>query len=159
VTLQDHEIRREYPTAPLIGVGAVIVDEDCVVLVRRGKPPALGEWSIPGGLVWLGETLKEAVAREAHEETGIEVRVDALVELLERIFPDEHGRIRYHYVLADFSCRVVGGELKAGSDAMDAKWVRREDLVSFDLAPVTMKVVLKALDQQVAIHRMTNARS
>jgi 8-oxo-dGTP diphosphatase len=146
---QDHEISREYPAAPLVGVGALIIDAGRIVLIRRGRPPAEGEWSIPGGLVRLGETIGEAVAREAREETGLEVQPEVLVELLERIFPDEQGRVRYHYVLADYSCRVIGGALLAGSDAAEAMWVSREDLESFNLAPITMRVVLKALDQRV----------
>jgi 8-oxo-dGTP diphosphatase len=145
---QEHEIRREYPAAPLVGVGALIIDGGRIVLIRRGRPPAEGEWSIPGGLVRLGETIDEAVAREAREETGLEVRPEILVELLERIFPDEQGRVRYHYVLADYACRVIGGALLAGSDAMEARWVSREDLESFDLAPITMRVVLRALDHR-----------
>lgn len=149
---QDHEISREYPAAPLVGVGALIIDGGRIVLVRRGKPPAEGEWSIPGGLVRLGETIDEAVTREALEETGLHVRPEDLVELLERIFPDEQGRVRYHYVLADYSCRVIEGALTAGSDAMEARWVRREDVGSFNLAPITMKVVVKALDRRAAVH-------
>jgi len=159
LSLQDHEIPREYPAAPLVGVGALIIDGGRIVLIRRGKPPAEGEWSIPGGLVRLGETIDEAVAREAREETGLHVRSEVLVELLERIFPDEQGRVRYHYVLADYSCRVIGGALSAGSDAMEARWVRREDLESFNLAPITMRVVLKALDRQTAVHSNTNVGS
>lgn len=150
---QDHEIRREYPAAPLVGVGALIVDRARIVLVRRGKPPAEGEWSIPGGLVGLGETISEAVAREAREETGLTVQPEVLVELLERIFQDEQGRVRYHYVLADYFCRVIGGALSAGSDAVEARWVHREDLQHFVLAPITLKVVLKALDQRVTGRR------
>jgi 8-oxo-dGTP diphosphatase len=151
LSLQQHEIRREYPVAPLVGVGALIIDGGRIVLVRRGKPPAQGEWSIPGGLVQLGETLNEAVAREALEETGLEVRPEVMVELLERIFPDEQGRTRYHYVLADFSCRVIGGTLLAGSDAAEARWACREDLERFNLAPITMKVIVKAFDQQTTV--------
>ncbi len=148
---QYNEIQREYPAAPLIGVGALIIDGGRIVLVRRANPPAEGEWSIPGGLVHLGETLNEAVVREAREETGLEVRPEFLVELLERIFPDEQSRTRYHYVLADFSCQVTGGMLLAGSDAAEARWVGREDLESFNLAPITMKVILKAFDQRTTV--------
>jgi len=135
---------REYPSRPLIGVGAVIVDGSRVVLVRRGSPPARGEWSIPGGLVKTGETLKEAVTREALEETELSVEPGDLLELLERIFPDESGRIQYHYVLADFLCRVSKGQLKAGSDALEAEWVDRDRLHEFHLAEPTLRVLLKA---------------
>ena len=156
---QDHEISREYPAAPLVGVGALIIHGGSIVLIRRGKPPAEGEWSIPGGLVRLGETIDEAVTREAFEETGLHVRPEVLVELLERIFPDEQGRVRYHYVLADYSCRVIEGALSAGSDATEARWVRREDLESFNLAPVTMRVVVKALDRLIGVHSNTDVGS
>ncbi|MEJ2719096.1 MAG: NUDIX hydrolase [Deltaproteobacteria bacterium] len=137
---------REYPSRPLVGVGALIVDSGRIVLVRRGSFPSRGEWSIPGGLVKVGETLKEAVAREAFEETGLRVEPQDLVELLERIFHDREGRIQYHYVLADYRCRVAGGELAAASDATDAAWIDREQLPQLGLAEVTLRVVLKALD-------------
>jgi len=130
---------------PLVGVGALIVDGTRIVLIRRGTPPSQGEWSIPGGLVQVGETLLEAVVREALEETGLEVEPLNLVELVERIFPDENGRIRHHYVLADYLCRAVGGVIQAGSDALEALWVEREDLQSCGLAAITMRVALKAL--------------
>jgi 8-oxo-dGTP diphosphatase len=145
VTAGD-EIAREYPAVPLVGVGAVITDGDRVILVRRGAPPGVGDWSIPGGMVHVGETLMQAVIREAHEETGLHVEPQGLVELLERIFPDGDGRIRYHYVLADYWCTVTGGRLAAGSDALDAQWVSRDDLAGYSPAAVTESVILKALD-------------
>jgi 8-oxo-dGTP diphosphatase len=139
---------REYPPLPLVGVGALIVDGNGIVLIRRGKPPSAGTWSIPGGLVQLGETLIEAVKREALEETGLKVEPLSLVELLERIFPDDHGRIRYHYVLADYLCRMVGGTLHAGSDALDARWVGECELDDLNLPPSTIGVVRKALGNE-----------
>jgi len=139
------EESREYPPFPLVGVGALIVDDRRIVLIRRAKPPSVGEWSIPGGLVHVGETLVEAVKREAFEETGLEVEPLGLVELLERIFPDDRGRVRHHYVLADYLCRVVKGNLRAGSDASDARWVHERELDAFALAAVTAEVVRKAL--------------
>jgi len=105
----------------------------------------LGEWSIPGGLVHVGETLEEAVIREALEETGLEVEPLDLVELVERIFPDERGRIRHHYVLADYLCRVADGKLGAGSDALEARWVDGQELPGYNLTPITMRVIVKAL--------------
>ena len=137
---------RQYPSRPLVGVGALIADSGRIVLVRRGSLPSLGEWSIPGGLVKVGETLKDAVIREAFEETGLQVEPYDLVELLERIFHDQAGRVQYHYVLADYLCRAVGGALIAGSDVTDAAWVDREQLPELGLAPVTLRVALKALD-------------
>jgi len=139
------EPSREYPRFPLVGVGALIAEGNRVVLVKRGKHPAKGQWSIPGGLVNVGETLREAVVREAAEETGLLVEPDELVELLERIFRDAEGRVRYHYVLADFLCSVKGGQLIAGSDASQARLVERDDLHALGIAPVTLDVILKGL--------------
>jgi 8-oxo-dGTP diphosphatase len=138
------DLSREYPVRPLFGVGAVIVDQGRVALVRRGKNPKKGEWSIPGGLVNLGEPIAEAVAREALEETGLDVEPRALVELAEGIFRDDSGEIRYHYIVADYLCLVSGGELKAGSDALEAVWVARCDLHRYSLDPLTIQVILKA---------------
>ncbi len=140
------EPSREYPRFPLVGVGALIAEGNRVVLVQRGKHPGKGQWSIPGGLVNVGETLREAVVREVSEETGLLVEPGELVELLERIFRDDQGRVRYHYVLADFICSVKGGELIAGSDASQARWVDRDDLHTLGVAPVTLKVILKGLN-------------
>jgi 8-oxo-dGTP diphosphatase len=137
---------REYPSRPLVGVGALIKDDNRILLVRRGRPPGEGEWSIPGGLVKTGETLKRAVVREAREETGLSVEPLALVELVERIFLDDQGRTRHHYVLADYLCRAIGGILQAGSDVTEAEWVQRSELDRYGLAPVTLEVILKSLD-------------
>lgn len=149
------DIKREYPNAPLIGVGAVILDGNRVVLARRGNQPSAGDWSIPGGLVHLGETLTEAVIREAFEETGLQVEPLKLVELLERIFPDENGKIRHHYVLADYSCRVAGGTLHAGSDATEVTWADASTLEDFNLAPAALRVIRKALKMKNEICSIT----
>lgn len=143
--IDAHEAARLYPAFPMVGVGAVIVEGSRVVLVRRAKAPSAGDWSVPGGLVEVGETLVQAVAREALEETGLSVEPVSLVELLERIFPDDRGRIRHHYVLADFLCRVTGGTLRAGSDASDARWVDADSLADFRLPGITLQVLNKAL--------------
>ena len=142
------ESNREYPQFPLVGIGALIIDGNSIVLIRRANPPAAGEWSIPGGLVRLGETLVEAVEREAIEETGLEVEPILMLELLERIFPDDRGRIRYHYVLADYVCKITGGALRAGTDALEARWVDRGDLDALALASITDRVVRKAFALQ-----------
>lgn len=140
-------IKREYPVAPLVGVGAIIVTGARVALVRRGSPPSQGEWSIPGGLVNVGETLRDAVIREAREETGLQVEPLSLVELLDRIFFDDQGRVQYHYVLADYLCLVQGGVLKAGSDATNARWVDPRELREMNIAAVTKEIILKAMDK------------
>ncbi|MFZ0392725.1 MAG: NUDIX hydrolase [Terracidiphilus sp.] len=138
--------QREYPVSPLVGVGAVIVEGGRVLLVRRGTEPLRGRWSIPGGLIEVGETLREAVVREAREETGLEVEPVELVELLDRIHR-QGERVRYHYVIADYLCRVTGGTLKAASDADEARWVERAEWNSHPprrtlaLEPITVRVI------------------
>jgi 8-oxo-dGTP diphosphatase len=138
---------REYPDKPLIGVGAVIVQENRVLLIRRGQAPLLGEWSLPGGLVECGETLPEATAREAREETGLVVETIDRLGVYERIIRTDDARVRYHYVLIDFLCRPVGGALRAGSDAAEVAWFRREELPALKLVVDTNEVVLKGMDQ------------
>ena len=119
-------MQREFPVAPLVGVGAVVVDQGRVLLVRRGAEPLKGHWSLPGGLVELGEGLLQAVVREITEETGLVVEPVELIEVLDRIHSDA-GRVRYHYVIADYLCRVVGGALHAASDADAVRWVERAE--------------------------------
>ncbi len=140
---------REYPDNPLVGVGAVIVRDDRVLLIRRGQAPLLGEWSLPGGVLECGETLREAAAREAREETGLVVETVDMLGVYERIIREQE-RVRYHYVLIDFLCRAVGGELKAGSDAAEVGWFTREELPRLGLAYDANDVVLKGLDRAQA---------
>jgi 8-oxo-dGTP diphosphatase len=139
-------VRREYPEAPIVGVGAVVIDGTKVLLVRRGQEPLKGEWSLPGGALELGETLQQGVVREVLEETGLIVVPGGIIEILDRITPDEaSGRIRYHYVLIDFVCHVTGGALCSASDAEEVRWVERDQLQNgFRLAPVTLVVIEKA---------------
>jgi ADP-ribose pyrophosphatase YjhB (NUDIX family) len=142
-------MRREYPEFPLVGVGAVIVDrhrdENRVLLIRRGQPPLLGEWSLSGGVLECGETLHEAVVREAREETGLVVETSEMLGVYERVIRGDEGRVRYHYVLIDFLCRPIGGNLKAGSDAADVRWFTRDELPALKLASDANDVVLKGL--------------
>lgn len=138
-------MKREYPESPLVGVGAVIVEENRVLLIRRGTPPLLGEWSLPGGVLECGEALRDAVAREAREETGLLIETGEMLGVYERVIRDDAGRVRYHYVLLDFLCRVVGGDLKAGSDAADVHWFTRDELPALNLAYDTNEVALKGL--------------
>jgi 8-oxo-dGTP diphosphatase len=142
-------MKREYPESPLVGVGAVVVDHHLnahrVLLIRRGQPPLLGEWSLPGGVLECGETLREAVVREAREETGLVVKTDEMLGVYERVIRDGAGLVRYHYVLIDFLCRRIGGDLKAGSDAADVRWFTRDELPALNLAYDANDVVLKGL--------------
>ena len=136
-------MRREFPEAPLVGVGAVVVDEGRVLLVRRGTEPLRGEWSLPGGVLELGESLTAGVVREVREETGLIVEPIELIELLDRIYREE-DRVRYHYVIADYLCRVTGGDLLAASDADAVRWVERAEWNSHSalkLDPVTARVI------------------
>jgi ADP-ribose pyrophosphatase YjhB (NUDIX family) len=136
---------REYPDRPLVGVGAVIVQDNRVLLVRRGQAPLLGEWSLPGGALECGETLRNATIREAREETGLVVEIAELLGVYERVIRGEEGRVRYHYVLVDFLCRAVAGNLKAGSDAADVRWFESAELDGLNLSRDTLDVINKGL--------------
>jgi 8-oxo-dGTP diphosphatase len=155
-------MQREYPTAPLVGVGAVIVNGGRVVVIKRGRPPLQRQWSIPGGMLEIGETVREAVAREALEETGLVVDVGgprepgsisgqpasgpgSVLGVFDRVVLDDAGRVRFHYVLVDILCRVVSGELRAGEDAVDARWLTREELEDFPIEEAARKVLLEGL--------------
>ncbi len=140
-------MKREYPESPLVGVGAVIVADGRALLIRRGQSPLLGEWSLPGGVLECGETLREAVIREAREETGLVVEADEMLGVYERVIRGDDGRVRYHYVLIDFLCRPMEGELKAASDAAEAAWFSREELPALKLAHDANDVVRKGLQQ------------
>jgi mutator protein MutT len=135
---------REYPSQPIVGVGAIILRDDDVLLVRRGKEPLKGVWSLPGGALELGEKLEDGVRREIHEEVGLEVEVGPVVEVFERITPDAKGAVRYHYVLIDYLCRPTGGTLRAADDADDARWFAVSDLRSIDITEGTPPVIEKA---------------
>ncbi|SFM93412.1 NUDIX hydrolase [Thermodesulforhabdus norvegica] len=138
---------RTYPDRPLIGVGAVVIRDKKVLLVRRANEPSKGLWSIPGGLVRTGETLEEAVKREILEETGIPVRVHDVIAILDRIIPDQKGRILYHYVLVDFLCTPLSkADPVSGSDAEESKYVSMDELDGFELTTFTKGVIHRALN-------------
>lgn len=134
---------REYPARPLIGVGGVVITNGRALLIRRGGPPLKGEWSIPGGTLELGETLFEGVKRELAEETGLEVQVLALIEAFERIFADDQGRLKYHYVILDYLCEASTRNAKAGSDVTDVAWATEVELAKYSLTPTAARVIRK----------------
>jgi mutator protein MutT len=137
--------QRRYPERPILGAGAIIEDRGRVLLVERGREPLKGAWSLPGGVVETGESLKDAIRREVREETGLEVEPVSVAEIFERIMPGQDGRIEYHYVLIDYLCKVTGGELEAASDAKQATWVAREELASRNITEGTLDVIRRAL--------------
>lgn len=140
-------MEREHPSQPLIGVGALIVEHGRIVLIKRGKAPLLGEWSIPGGMLELGETLREGAEREAREETGLVVRAAELLGVFDRIVPDAAGGFLYHYVLIDFLCERISGELQAGADAAGARWFTPDEVRQLPLAEETAKVIQAAFEK------------
>ena len=136
---------REYPEAPIVGVGAVIVKDNQVLLVRRGSAPSRGMWSIPGGTVELGETLAQAAVREVREECQVEVEAGRVLSTLDLIQRDPKGRIRYHYVLVDLVARHVSGEPKAGTDALEARWVKEAEFNQLDMVERLLPILCQAL--------------
>jgi 8-oxo-dGTP diphosphatase len=134
-------MKREYPETPCIGVGSIIVHDDRVLLVKRQHPPLAGQWSIPGGVLEVGETLREAAVREALEETGLTVEPLELLGVFDHVLRDTTGKVQYHYVLIDFLCRRTGGEAIAGSDAVEVRWFRESELEDLRLAADTAQVI------------------
>ncbi len=135
---------RRYPERPVVGVGGVVLAGGEVLVVKRGAEPSKGLWSIPGGAVETGESLAQACAREVAEETGLEVSVGPVVEIIERLLRDEQGRVEYHYVLIDFVCSSPRREPQAADDAADARWASLDSLEGLGLTPDTRQVILKA---------------
>ena len=136
---------REYPSVPRVGVGAVVLDGSRVLLVRRGKPPLMGKWSLPGGLVELGETTREAILREVAEECGLEIRVGEVAGILDRVVRDGEGRIRYHWVLVDYVAFPVSGTLCAASDPDEAQWVEVDDVERLDTTDGLIDMIRRAV--------------
>jgi ADP-ribose pyrophosphatase YjhB (NUDIX family) len=139
-------LNREYPDAPLVGVAGVVIQGDEVLLIKRKHEPLKGQWSLPGGVLELGETVREGVEREILEETGLRVRALDVVNVMDAIHR-ERGSVKYHFVLIDFLCEVVSGVMEAATDAHEARWVNRELANSagdYRLAPATVSVIDKA---------------
>ena len=148
-------MRREYPEAPIVGVGAVVVHAGRVLLIERANEPLKGEWSLPGGALELGETLEEGVVREVEEETGLRVKPVCVVKAFDRISRDEDGRVRYHFVLVDFLCHLSDGQsadaARCASDAVRARWAGLEDLEG--VRDFTVHVIREALAMDEEMRR------
>ncbi len=139
---------RRYPKRPIVGVGALILRRDSILMAQRGKQPLQGYWSLPGGALELGELLVNGVRREVLEETGLEIEPLAVVKIFERIMRDDSGAPEYHYVLVDFLCRITGGELRPGDDVCAVEWVRRCDLPKLLITEGTLAVIEKAFRER-----------
>lgn len=136
---------REYPKRPIVGLGAVVVGPNGVLLIKRGKPPRMGAWSLPGGAQDLGETVKEGLIREVKEETGLDVQILEIIDVVDSINRDPDGRPQYHYTLIDACVIVTGGTLQPGSDAMDAKWFSMAEIVELNLWSETNRIIHGAI--------------
>jgi len=139
---------RRYPKRPMIGVGAILFRRDRILMAQRGKEPKKGWWSLPGGALEIGESLREGVCREVREETGLEVEPIGVLEIFERIMRDAAGVPEYHYVLIDYVCRVKGGELFPGDDVCAVEWVRQRDLAGLQITEGTLAVIEKAFRER-----------
>ncbi|MGA2275688.1 MAG: NUDIX hydrolase [Bryobacteraceae bacterium] len=147
------EDNRRYPKRPLVGVGALIFRGRRILMAQRGKQPLKGAWSLPGGALEIGESLDAAVRREVREETGLEVKPVKVFEVFERILRDARGAAEYHYVLIDYICRVIGGELRAGDDACRVEWVLERDLAKLEITEGTLAVIERAFRDRAAASR------
>ena len=140
-------MQREFPEVPLVGVCAIIIEDSRVLLVKRAHPPLQAQWSIPGGVLEIGELVREAAIREAREETGLIVEPEHLLGVYDRILRNVEKRVQYHYVLVDFLCRRVAGDLAAASDAAEVRWFAREELPALNLAEDTQDVIQKGFSK------------
>ncbi len=140
---------REYPDKPIPGVGVVVRKDDQVLLIQRGKPPRQGEWGIPGGVLELGETWRAAAVREVREECGIEIALGKVVDVVDLVVHDGDERVQYHYAIVDFAAEYLGGDLRAASDVLDARWVSLDELSNYALPSMTQRVIRQALQKSL----------
>ena len=149
-------IDRRYPTRPIVGVGTVVMDSDMVLMIKRGKPPRQGSWSLPGGAQELGETIREAARREVREETGLQIEIFGLVDVVDSVRSDADDKIEYHYTLIDLAGYSVGGTLMAGGDAQDCRWFTRTEINAMDIWSETKRIISLAGDKFGAIDKSNN---
>ncbi len=138
-------MERSYPERPWVGVGVVVYRDDQVLLIRRGKPPRIGQWSLPGGVQELGETVREAAHREVREETGVEIELLGLVDVVDSVRRDDAGRVRFHYTLVDMAAEWRAGGLRAGDDAIGAEWVPLNEIEDYLEWSETLRVIREGL--------------
>jgi ADP-ribose pyrophosphatase YjhB (NUDIX family) len=141
-------MQREFPEVPLVGVGAIIIEDSRVLLVKRAHPPLEAQWSIPGGVLEVGELVRDAAIREVREETGLTVEPGELLGVYDRILRNPEQRVQYHYVLIDFLCRRVAGDIGAASDAAEVDWFTRDELPALKLAEDTLDVICKGFSSR-----------
>src|SRR6185369_17625159 len=147
-------MKRDYPERPIVGVGAVIIHEGRALIVQRASEPRKGEWTVPGGVLEVGETLRSGIEREVLEETGLLVKAGPVVDVYENIWPDASGKTEFHYVLVDFLCELISGELQAGTDAAEARWITVEELDDLSLIGKTVDAIragfaMRELDEKL----------
>lgn len=141
---------RSYPDRPIVGVGAVIIHDGRALIVQRAGEPRKGEWTVPGGVLEIGETLRSGTEREVLEETGLVVKAGPVVDVFENIWPDAVGKTQFHYVLVDFLCELISGELKVATDASDARWITLEELDGWELIGKTAQAIRKGFQMKNA---------
>jgi 8-oxo-dGTP diphosphatase len=144
VSVTDPTGSRSYPERPIIAVGGVVIYDSRVLLIRRGQPPLEGRWSIPGGILEIGETIAEGIEREMREETSVQVRVRDLIEIYEKVLRDEEERPQYHFVILDYVCEFVEGTAEAGGDVSEVMWASEQELESLMLTTAANRVIRKA---------------
>ncbi len=135
---------REYPERPIVSVGACVFKGNKVLLIKRGTPPSLGKWSVPGGMIELGETIQETAKREIDEECGIEIKPEKVLNVVDHIVPGEDGRVKYHYAVIYLMADYVSGKPRAGSDAADIRWAGSKELDGLDMNPIVRENMLEA---------------
>jgi 8-oxo-dGTP diphosphatase len=136
-------VKRLYPSQPVVGVGAIVIEKGKILLEQRGNEPAKGQWTIPGGVVEVGESLEAAVKRETKEETGLDVEVQRLVDVVDQVHYDNQGQIEYHFVIIDYAAKVKTGKATAASDAKDVRWVEISEVENYNLTPSFRRFFVK----------------
>lgn len=142
----DLPVGREYPERPIASVACCVFKGNRVLVIKRANPPSQGLWSVPGGMIELGETFQDAAKRELDEECGIEIEIDRIFDVENFTVPDETGRIQFHYVVTYLVARYISGEVRPGSDALDVCWATSQELSSLDMNPVVRDIMLRSFE-------------